>query len=257
MKEILNKVHTPEGWKQNLYKEIERKSFKTVFRIPNWVYQLIVGAFAVCAAVAIAIILVPKGYSLLLTSGELSRVIAERENIRTNMYTNTECTHLKEYFPPDLDINSENGRMPVELYATMPVRVIGDNIESVTFIPKDVTMVAYSYYDDIKKYDNEEIVVSEITIPYDEQFKLDYILELKWEATDVSMSYDMDKGAYTHIYSPGGLWKNINDSSIEIQINMKNGTVKTETIDVSYTYSEYNPNDYLIKYKWNKKDKNK
>lgn len=236
MKQLLNKVHTPDSWKQELYAEIEKDRFKEKRRIPKWVFRAIAGTAAVCTAIIMAVTLTPDNYTLLLSAAEVGEIVAREENIKTNMYTNKTCTALKEYFPRDYGLNSKDGNTPVELWAVMPVRVYGDNIESVTFIPKNATMVVYSYYNskDIPKYGNEEIEVSEITIPYDEQFKLDYVLELKWDAVDNALEYHPETDTYTHYYAPLQYWKAVKESSVELQIKMKNGTVRTETIDVGF-----------------------
>lgn len=255
MKKFLDNVNTPDGWEDKLYAEIERRESKAKPAVPRFALRLCAGAVAVCAAFALVFTLAPKNENyVLLTSAEEVAYAAEigLENLNsTTKYAGWGNYTYPWYKYPDGDALNENGNFDAIVYAQMPVRVYGENIESVTFIPTndnvEVSLVKYisgathgdgSVNGKVVSMGTagEDISYGEesksVTLSYEEQFDRDLLYALKWVYEEDGYHYDEISGQNIRYTTGAYAMYAVRTTRVNVEIKMKSGRIAHDSIDV-------------------------
>lgn len=252
MKDFYNSVKTPDGWEDKLYKEIERRECRKTFSVPKLALRLAAGTVAACAVFTLIFSTAPasnmdgvsNGYTLLLSAEEVAEVadaVLGFDNMETTKYDGFDNYTYAWYEYPE---GMKEGDVKAIAYAQMPVRVYGDDIESVTFIPKNdnnnVSIVKHisgpNHGEEYIERTGKTSIYGEnmefLTLAYEEQFDRDTMYALKWEYTEPGLFYDEISGQYYHIVSATYAQQAIRSTAVDIEIKMTNGEIQHDTIDV-------------------------
>lgn len=270
MKQLLNKLHTPESWKRNLYSEIERTEATHVKSNKSRItMRICMGAVAVCAAFAMVFTMVPKNdnYTLLLSAEEVAAYAEVAFRDMPDVYydpdTGFDLNDIWYSHPNGMNVEDgdEYGMVDVEIYAQFPVRISGDNIESVTFTPHckydNISLSVITPTDDIDElYKMEDENKPSITLTYGEQFDPNKVLAIRWNAKEEGAYYNPATGEYEaavlnpktgkpnqHIINgvpvcvtsrPFASETASEGTTVDIQINRKDGSTKTITVSATH-----------------------
>lgn len=273
MKQLLNKLHTPDSWKRNLYSEIERTENAPAVKNnkPRIAMRICAGAVALCAAFALVFALAPENdsYNLLLSAEEVEAYTKVEFGEFVTVFDNEKDFKLSSVwhtYPNGMELyesGDEQGMVDAYIFGQMPVRVSGDNIESVTLTPhntnNNVSLALFTPTNDMNELDSmERDNKPSITLTYEEQFNPANVIALRWDYKDYGVVFNEDRTSCqaavidpetgeVSYNVPGNLTKNaISDTTVDIQINMKDGSAKTVTVSATHTIDEENVHERFI-----------